>query len=111
LRVGAFGNRFVFNTSEPFGDSITVQVLADYQGGNDTLSYRIAPNKDIKRQQIIPNFIGPNGDGINDELCFADQVAYRNCYQLQIFNRNGQLLFQSKNIEECWQPKNTGSQV
>ncbi|HMU73305.1 MAG TPA: gliding motility-associated C-terminal domain-containing protein, partial [Ferruginibacter sp.] len=49
----------------------------------------------------IPNAFTPNGDGKND---LFRPVLNREIteYRLQVFNRNGQLLFQSRKPGEGW---------
>lgn len=49
----------------------------------------------------IPSAFTPNNDGKNDLFRPIINVAINN-YHLQIFNRSGQLIFRSKNIEEGW---------
>ncbi len=50
---------------------------------------------------FIPNAFTPNGDGLNEIL-----RGYSNCpldnYQLQIYNRWGQKLFETKTLSEGW---------
>ena len=101
--------RFIQN--ENISDSLKIKIVATYQGCEDTLTYSIPINTDSLPERIIPNFISPNGDGINDVLCLSDLGDYHNCYSLQVFNRNGLLLFSSKDIEECWQPESSASEV
>jgi gliding motility-associated-like protein len=48
----------------------------------------------------VPNAFTPNGDGIND---FFRVVATRvKTYHIYIYNRWGELLFESQNMEEMW---------
>lgn len=55
----------------------------------------------------IPNAFTPNNDGKNDIFRPVLNVEITD-YQLQVFNRNGQLIFQSKNQEEGWDGKFNG---
>jgi gliding motility-associated-like protein len=63
---------------------------------------------------FLPNTFTPNGDGENDELCFFGQDCVAS-YHLVIFNRWGEIVFESKDENECWngdfneKPLNTGS--
>jgi gliding motility-associated-like protein len=49
----------------------------------------------------IPNAFTPNGDGKNDVFeCFSScQISY---FNLAIFDRNGERVFQSDNISKYW---------
>ncbi len=52
-------------------------------------------------QQIrVPNAFTPNGDGINDEFGAAGKFV--SDFFMQIFNRYGQLIFQSSSIQHKW---------
>jgi gliding motility-associated-like protein len=100
-----------FSYSGELTDSIGIKLVASYLECTDTINFTIPITIDFKEKPVIPNFISPNGDGINDELCFKEHIYFRDCYSLQIFNRHGLLLFSSQNIEECWQPKSSASEV
>ncbi len=80
-------------------DSITVLVTI---GGNPLV--------------FIPNAFSPNGDGIND--CFKIKPQGRlNYFKLAIFNRLGQRVFYTTDVNQCWdgtyngQLQNTGNFV
>lgn len=49
---------------------------------------------------FIPNTFTPNGDGVNDRLCVTgeDIVGYHLC----IFSRWGELVFETNNLDDCW---------
>lgn len=49
----------------------------------------------------IPNTITPNGDGSNDTW-IIDNIHYYPGNNVQIFNRNGQLLFEASNYQNNW---------
>lgn len=49
----------------------------------------------------IPNTITPNGDGSNDTW-IIDNIHYYPDNSVQIFNRNGQLLFEASNYQNNW---------
>jgi gliding motility-associated-like protein len=57
----------------------------------------------------IPNAFTPNGDGLNDEFRIVglppDNITR---YNLQIFNRWGQVVFSSGDIREAWDGKMKG---
>ena len=49
----------------------------------------------------MPNAFSPNGDGINDE--YKPEIScYPKDYQMSIFNRYGQLLFNTKEFNRYW---------
>jgi gliding motility-associated-like protein len=57
----------------------------------------------------MPNSITPNGDGLNDVLLPFGQSWVSDNYKFRVFNRWGQLIFQTKNISEGWDGKLKGS--
>lgn len=50
---------------------------------------------------ILPNVFTPNGDGLNDLLAFTENCAIKE-FSATIFNRWGQLLFQTTNPDQRW---------
>jgi gliding motility-associated-like protein len=50
---------------------------------------------------IVPNAFSPNSDGINDLWTIQGLSSYRNCF-VQVFNRYGQSVFQSKGYDKAW---------
>jgi len=48
----------------------------------------------------IPNTFTPNGDGLNDTFGIAGEGVQD--FRMQIFNRWGQLIFESKNASDRW---------
>ena len=56
-------------------------------------------------QLFIPNAFSPNGDGIND--IFRLQGIFINNYYLSIFNRWGQKIFESRELDQGWNGKNS----
>jgi gliding motility-associated-like protein len=51
-------------------------------------------------ETIIPNVFTPNGDGFNEELIF--QLPATETYDLKIFNRWGNLIFESSDPTVNW---------
>jgi gliding motility-associated-like protein len=57
----------------------------------------------------IPNAFTPNGDGLNDEFrIFGTPIENITKYNFQIFNRWGQKIFETTNIEDAWDGKLNG---
>jgi gliding motility-associated-like protein len=52
---------------------------------------------------IIPNVFTPNGDGTNDEFYFTIRGAQ--CFNCNIYNRWGILVYQSNDIKQGWDGK------
>jgi gliding motility-associated-like protein len=50
----------------------------------------------------IPNAFTPNGDGLNDVFGAIPRIDYVNQYRISIFNRWGQLLFESTDLHLGW---------
>lgn len=58
-------------------------------------------NVSVYKKVMIPNAFSPNGDGINDNWNIKGLTSYDN-YKLLVFNRYGQLVFESKNYSQPW---------
>ncbi len=54
--------------------------------------------------QTIPNVFTPNGDGINDFLMYT--IAEIETFDLQIYNRWGELMFESSDTSQVWNGQN-----
>jgi len=60
-------------------------------------------------QLYVPNVFSPNGDGINDYLqVFSNCMMNR--FALYIFDRWGNLVFESSSIDDSWNGKINGNQ-
>ncbi|MBK5271738.1 MAG: gliding motility-associated C-terminal domain-containing protein, partial [Bacteroidia bacterium] len=55
----------------------------------------------------VPTAFSPNGDGLNDYFGPLGKVPDR--YTMQIFNRNGEIVFKSSSIENRWNGSYKGS--
>jgi gliding motility-associated-like protein len=58
----------------------------------------------------VPNAFSPNGDGINDEFTVRSNAQKFEAYSLKIFNRFGQQIFETNDINEGWDGKFKGKQ-
>jgi gliding motility-associated-like protein len=54
------------------------------------------------RNMGVPNAFTPNGDGINDELCLDGWDDCISKFEIRIFDRWGEKVFESKNPDFCW---------
>lgn len=57
-------------------------------------------NEGCETLLFVPNAFTPDGDGLND--CFAVSVVEQLNYHIVIFNRWGQLVYESSNPDDCW---------
>lgn len=63
-----------------------------------------------KIKRFIPNVFSPNGDGINDDWQVKFLAQYPNC-RVEIFNRSGVKLFESKGYSRPWDGTFNGKPV
>lgn len=68
--------------------------------GTDTIAVKTDPNK-LPNDIYIPNAFSPNGDGLNDVFPFEMHVVY-NDYNLKVFNRWGEKLYDSGSNSKPW---------
>ena len=75
--------------------------LVAFQNTNDQI-YSISNAVSVEKPYVIysPNAFSPDGDGIND--FFNVSVQGINDFQLEIFNRWGQMVFKSYSSDEQW---------
>ena len=57
----------------------------------------------------IPNAFSPNGDGVNDYFQPYGQNLDPNNYELSIYDRWGQLVFYTKDMNSRWDGRVNGS--
>jgi gliding motility-associated-like protein len=62
----------------------------------------------VVKDFIVPNTFTPNGDGINDKWLIENLSLYPN-HRVQVFNRYGQVLYDSKNYLTPWDGSFKGS--
>ena len=85
-------------------DTLTCyRVVATSTGGctaSDTVCVHCTAILCGEEDFFIPNALTPNGDGINDLLCFnADMVT---SFHFALFNRWGQCVYESDDPTSCW---------
>lgn len=59
----------------------------------------------------MPNAFSPNGDGLNDVFKPVQRYDYVNSYNLSIFSRWGELIFETSNIEQGWDGNHKGKKA
>ncbi len=62
-----------------------------------------------KESIFIPNAFTPNGDGRNDRLCIRHSDPVMEFY-IAIFTRWGELLYESRDITQCWDGRYNGNE-
>ncbi len=55
-----------------------------------------------KKSLFFPNAFTPNGDGLNDKFEVVGDIQSVLNYKLNIFNKWGQVVFESTNVNNCW---------
>jgi gliding motility-associated-like protein len=58
-------------------------------------------------EEIIPNAFSPNADGTNDGFCVLETDKL-NSLNLQIYSRWGELIYDSNDLDACWDGTQTG---
>lgn len=88
----------------PFGGPVSVSLtLTDGGGGTTTFtqSYAFEEQADLTELEL-PTIFTPNGDGLNDTFSPTPDHYLGACAQLSIFNRYGQLVFESLGNNLVW---------
>ncbi len=69
---------------------------------SETVAVRYAGRPDVT-PVFVPNAFSPNDDGINDRFrAFASAEVTVQSFELMVFDRWGNLMFRTENIEEGW---------
>jgi gliding motility-associated-like protein len=71
-------------------------------GCKDTLSIKENSSAPDWFQLVIPNVFTPNNDGVNDELKISSNASINNCFSLKIFNRWGNEVYSTNNMDTGW---------
>jgi len=81
---------------------LMVYITHPTSGCKDTLGRRISINADSLQDIRLANVFTPNQDGKND--CYKVVGLNKNCNtgNLKIFNRWGERIYYSDNLEACW---------
>lgn len=87
----------------PFKDTITISLTVS----DGTCSEKISIEKEVGgfgnyfNNGLMPNIFTPNNDGVNE--CFEPKELEHGCYKLYVYNRWGNLYFDSvKTGDYCW---------
>ena len=91
----------VFTVNTPGNYSVIVKGV---NGCSDSAVINITTSNNCSDNILFPTAFSPNGDGLNDNfgpLPLRNLPSLKN-YTLQIYNRNGQIIFNSTNPYEKW---------
>jgi gliding motility-associated-like protein len=89
------------------GDKVVTLVARNDAGCTDTMSYNLHVGFDSRI--FVPNAITPNGDGNND---YFKAVGWNlKDIHMQIYNRWGELLFESYRLDDYWDATFKGNKV
>jgi len=88
---------------EDTGSFLVTLIVSTEQGCSDTAykTLRIEPTYSM----IVSNAFTPNGDERNQNFCISDFGVLKENYSIVIFNRWGQKVFYSNDIDKCWDGK------
>ncbi len=90
-------------------DSRKYRVIA-YKNGNNSITSMSNTVEVVPFMSIyIPNSFTPNGDGMNDQFGAYGEAIKE--YRLQVFNRWGQMVFESDQVTKQWDGTYDGVKV
>lgn len=85
------------------------RVIAYKTGQNEVYSVSNEVEVIPEMALYVPNTFTPNDDGLNDTFGIAGEAISE--FRIQVFNRWGQLVFESKNANERWDGTYAGQKV
>ena len=88
----------------PFGEVVSVALTTTDAGGASTVhSLQFTTQDQLELSTVtLPTVFTPNGDGHNDDFAPLTELFLGACAQLHIYNRYGQLLFESLGNDLSW---------
>ena len=106
LAIGSFNNglSYQWNTGETtqeiiINNSGTYRVTVTNECGEAIDEIEIMDGDNCRME--VPNVFTPNNDGINDSFGSFSNCVFKS-YRLQVFNRLGQIVFETTNPSETW---------
>jgi gliding motility-associated-like protein len=90
----------IYHVYQDTGHYQVILVATNQYGCFDTAQTTISVRPDY--YMFVPNAFTPNGDGKNDVFLIQGQGFLEDSYVIRIFNRWGEEVFFSKNINESW---------
>jgi gliding motility-associated-like protein len=92
-----------FDYQFPPGSNTMVRLIAN-KGTlcADSVEQLISTQDTVTRDIFIPNVFTPNGDGLNDNYCVTGLLDGCDEMILTIYNRWGERVFKTDDINSCW---------
>ncbi len=90
---------FTFPGNEPGSYDVTL-IVYNADGCSDTVTYSVIISDELLI--YVPNTFTPDGDGINDYFMPVGNDIDPTKYQFYIFNRWGELIFQTDDVNAYW---------
>lgn len=102
---------YVLNSAPVKQNPVTISQRNDYElladNGCETRTFTFTVHDEgCETLLFVPNAFTPDSDGVND--CFDVSVIEQQSYHIMIFNRWGQMVFESTNPEDCWDGSHNG---
>ena len=92
----------------PFGASVNITLIATNNGCADTMTTHLDFGDLNEYLKGLPNSFTPNNDGVNDCFDLRKRLDFMECSSWKIFNRWGELVFESTGNDHCWNGKKNG---
>lgn len=81
-----------------------------YKNGNNGVTSTSNTTEVVPYMSIyIPNSFTPNGDGLNDTFGAYGEAIRE--FKMQVYNRWGQMIFESNNVNQQWDGTHLGQKV
>ncbi len=87
--------------------TLSVYEISDMGCMGEVRTVEVEIQMDTNVKLDIPNTFTPNGDGLNDYFTISYNIIPEN-YLLTIYNRWGELVFETHNINKSWDGKHKG---
>ena len=113
LEAGFGADSYIWNTGETT-ESIIIDTIGSYNV--EVASYEGCKSTDTVQilwggtPFYMPNAFTPNGDGLNDVFGVVQKYDYVNQFHMSIFNRWGQMIYETSDINKGWDGTYKGNQ-
>ena len=106
----SFDQNPTFNFPDQDEYAYLVQLIVENQNGctDTTYNYQLVEGQFAL---FLPNSFTPNDDGLNDKFFPVGDKIDPNEYDFQVYNRWGEVIFETKNPSDYWDGKLNGAYV